>query len=202
MKDMATRGWLVIACSCTAVLLGACSTDYGRHGASGPSATGGTATTAGTATTQRAALSAQDRDFVMRASQSGMAEVQASQLAVSQAATGEARSFAQRMVRDHTATNDELMRLVRAKGMEVPAALDAAHQAQLDALRARTGSDFDRAYLQDMGVRAHQDAITLYENQARNGSDPDLRAFAARTLNALRDHMAMAEQAAAVAANQ
>jgi putative membrane protein len=139
---------------------------------------------------QRAAVSAQDRDFVVRAAQSGMAEVQASQLAVTQAATGEARSFAQRMVRDHTASNDELLRLVRAKGMAASTTLDAAHQAQLDALRARTGSDFDRAYLQDMGVRAHQDAITLYENQARNGTDPDLRAFAARTLASLRDHMA------------
>ncbi len=32
--------------------------------------------------------------------------------------------------------------------------------------------------------------------------DPDLRAFASRTLLALREHLAMAEQAAAVAARE
>lgn len=201
---MAIRTTSFTAAVCGAALaLGACATFTGEQGAGGPAAQSGSASNdAGGATAQTQQLSAQDREFVTRAAQSGLAEVESSRIAVTQATSEEVRAYAQRMVRDHSATNEELMRLARGKGIEVSPMLDAEHRAQVDALQAKSGADFDRAYLQDMGVRAHQDAVSLFERQARDGSDPDLRAFAARTLVGLREHLAMAEQAAAVAATQ
>jgi putative membrane protein len=196
-----SNGWTTGLVCGSALLLGACGMFGERGGDSGAASTGGQAEAAGTGTAASAqqALSEQDREFAMRASQSGMAEVEASQLAVSKANSEEVRAFAQRMVRDHTATNEELMRILRGKNLSVPTQPDAEHRAQVDAMRAMDAEAFERAYMQDMGVRAHQDAVSLYERQAREGSDPDLRAFASRTLLALREHLAMAEQVAAVA---
>jgi putative membrane protein len=198
MRQSIVHASLTLALCGAGVLLAGCDTFGGSRDAGGPAAAGGSAS-AGTASAQ-APVAAQDRDFVMRAAQSGMAEVQASQLAVTQASSEEVRAFAQRMVRDHTATNEELMRLARTKSIDVPAQLDAEHRAKVDALRGLSGPQFEQAYLQDMGVRAHQDAVALFQREAQNGADEDLRAFASRTLLALREHLAMAEQAAAVAA--
>jgi putative membrane protein len=206
----ARNGWAAAAAWGSVLLLAGCEGMGGMFGGrddGGGSATGtadagtaGSSTSAGQASA--AQVSAQDREFVMRAAQSGMAEVEASRAAVSKATSEEVRSFAQQMVRDHTATNEELMRIARAKGLQVTPQLDAEHRGKLDAMQALPPEEFERAYTQDMGVRAHQEAIELYERQAREGTDPDLRAFASRTLLALRQHLAMAEQVSAVAAKE
>lgn len=200
MKVSGNRLTATIAGS-SALLLAACG---GMFGEGDTTATTGTGTTAGAQQSGAAQtqLSAQDRDFVMRAAQSGMAEVEASRAAATRAANGKVRDFAQQMVRDHTASNEELMRIAQSKGIQLGTELDPEHRQRVEALMALQGDEFDRAYMQDMGVRAHEEAVQLFERQAREGQDPDLRAFAGRMLGALRQHLAMAEQLETVAATQ
>jgi putative membrane protein len=52
-----------------------------------------------------------DRNFVHRASNGGLAEVQLGQLAMERAASPEVKQFGQRMVTDHTKANQELATL-------------------------------------------------------------------------------------------
>jgi putative membrane protein len=174
----------------------------GRNDDTAATGAGGPAPAKTGAVAEQPSLSAQDREFMMRASQGGMAEVEASRLAVTRASSPEVRAFAQQMVRDHTATNDELMRIARSKNVMVNPQLDAQERSRMATLEALSGTQFERVYVEEMGVKAHQDAIAVYESEARGGTDPDLRAFASRTLLALREHLAMAEQAAAVAAKE
>ncbi len=61
-------------------------------------------------------------------------------------------------------------------------------------MRTREGRAFDTAYVALAGPRAHEAAIRLYEAEARNGRDPQLRAFAANTLPMLNAHLAAARQ--------
>lgn len=61
---------------------------------------------------------------------------------------------------------------------------------QLHSLR---GGAFDEAYSKMM-VDDHQEDIAEFENEARNGRNPRLKAFAAKTLPTLRRHLAMARQ--------
>jgi putative membrane protein len=55
-----------------------------------------------------------------------------------------------------------------------------------------TGAAFDEGYIAEQ-IKAHQDAIALFEQQANSGTDADLKAFAAAQLPALRDHLREAE---------
>jgi predicted outer membrane protein len=52
---------------------------------------------------------------------------------------------------------------------------------KLDDLRAKSGKDFDSAY-DHMQMQAHEQAVALFEQYARHGENPDLTAWATKTL--------------------
>lgn len=66
-------------------------------------------------------VASDDRNFVMKAAEAGMLEVEMGQQAVRQASNGEVKQFAQRMVDDHGKAYAELMQLAQSKGINLPA---------------------------------------------------------------------------------
>ncbi len=129
-----------------------------------------------------------DQTFVKKAVVGGLAEVQLGKLAVEHAASPDVRQFGQRMVQDHSKANQELMALVKTKAISVPTALDHKHQEEADRLATLQGAAFDRAYLQHM-VKDHEEDVQLFSTQAKQGKDPELKAFAAKTLPTLEEHL-------------
>jgi putative membrane protein len=135
-------------------------------------------------------LSAGDKSFVQKAAQGGMFEVQSSQVAQEKATSPDIKDFAAMMVTDHGKANDELKSIAGSKGLDVPSALDAKHQAMLDALNGKSGKDFDTAYLQDM-EKGHSGANALFKKEAASGQDTDIKAIAAKTDQTIEHHIAM-----------
>src|SRR5438445_2680628 len=134
-----------------------------------------------------------DREFVNKAAIGNVAEIELGRVATQRAARPSVRSFAERMVTDHEKNNAELTTLARSKGIDVSSTLDTTHQAMRDRLSGLSGADFDRAYMSEM-VRDHTEDVALFERAAETSSDPDLKAWAARSLPMLRDHLALARQ--------
>ena len=132
-------------------------------------------------------MSAHDREFVDAAAQGGMFELDSSRMALDKNASGQNRAFAEMMLEDHEKANRELEKLVREKGGILPIAPDAEHRRMLDDLSKTQGQTFDDAYHKAQ-VKAHDDAIALFEDASRNCDDADLRAFAEKTLPTLRKH--------------
>ena len=147
----------------------------------------------GPATAQIQLVNDADREFVNKAAAGGTAEVEFGRIAAQRAVRPSVRSFAERMVTDHGRSNAELAALARSKGLDVPTALEPSQQAMRDRLSGLSGPDFDRAYMSEM-VRDHTEDVALFERAAEVSSDPDLRAWAARSLPMLRDHLALARQ--------
>lgn len=142
-----------------------------------------------------AALSAEAltaKDFVTRASEAGMAEVQTGNLAVKKAAGAPARTYGQMMVDDHGKANKELEALAKSKGLAPAAAPGAKHKAAFDSLNGKTGADFDAAYARQM-VADHQEAVALF-TQASALPDKDLAGFASKTLPTLKHHLEEAQK--------
>jgi putative membrane protein len=129
-----------------------------------------------------------DQTFIEKAAVGGLAEVQLGKLAVEHAASPDVKQFGQRMVQDHSKANQELMALAKTKAISVPTALDHKHQEEVDRLAKLQGAAFDRAYLQHM-VKDHEDDVQLFSTQAKQGQDPELKAFAAKTLPTLEEHL-------------
>lgn len=135
-------------------------------------------------------LSQQDADFVAEAAASGIHEVDMGRLGLQRGAHARVREFAQRMVDDHTKANDDLTRTVAGKGVTMPV---RAHGGDMTNLMVQSGDAFDREYMRMM-VDGHVKAVRLFEEQAANGRDPQIRSFAQRTLPTLRDHLRQARE--------
>lgn len=141
-------------------------------------------------------ISSTDRDFANTAAISGMMEVAASQLALTRSSDPQVLSFARMMIDQHTAANNELAAIMRSRGASPPSALPKTQVDEMSALGMRSGADFDRLYMQRAGVQAHQDAIATFQRQMPRLTDPDLKSWAARTLPAMQQHLAMAQDIA------
>ena len=134
------------------------------------------------------------RTFVHEAAIGGMTEVKLGNLAQQQASNAQVKQFGARMVKDHSKANDELKQLASRKGIEVPADLDSKHQKDVDQLQKKQGAEFDRAYMDHM-VKDHKKDIAEFRKQASSGKDPEIKAFAAKSLPTLQEHLKMAEAA-------
>jgi len=140
--------------------------------------------TAPKAAAQATQMSDKDKNFLLKASAGGQQEVENGMMAEKRAKEAATKAVAKRMVADHTRANKELTALAKNKGLAVTT----------DNIRAQNlpEANFDRQYLHDLKAY-HQEDIALFQKEAKQGNDPDIKAWAARTLPTLKEHLAMVE---------
>jgi putative membrane protein len=143
-----------------------------------------------------AGMAKYDGGFVRDAAQANMAEVALGNLAQKKAASASVKAFGRKMVTDHTKSYDELAKIAGGKGAVVLAQPNAAQERTAAKLAKLSGVAFDRAFAKVM-VADHKKAVSLFNNEASNGRDADIKAFASSTLPTLEDHLKMAQQLAA-----
>jgi putative membrane protein len=133
------------------------------------------------------------QDFVTEAAQSDMLEIKSSQL-VANKSDDKDKTFAERMIKDHTKTSNELKGLVDGGKVKanLPTTMDSAHQSKLDKLKGLNGKDFTKHY-EDMQVSAHKDAVSLFQRYAKGGDNSELKSWAGQTVPTLQEHLKMAE---------
>ena len=104
------------------------------------------------------------------------------------------KQFGARMAEDHAKAGDELKRIATGKGLTLPQAPSPEDKREMDKLAKLSGADFDRAYMSHM-VADHKKDIAEFEKEASSGQDADIKAFAAKTLPTLREHLKLAMSA-------
>jgi putative membrane protein len=134
-----------------------------------------------------------DHAFVVAAAGGGMAEVDLGQLASSKASNDKVKMFGQRMATDHGKAGDELKTLAASKHITVPTSMDSKHKAEHDRFAKLSGADFDRAYVKAM-VADHKKDVAEFTKESQSGKDADVKAWAAKTLPTLQDHLKMIEE--------
>jgi putative membrane protein len=126
-----------------------------------------------------------DRAFFEKAAKSGMKEVEISQASIDRLMNPELKSFAQTMVTDHSKTNSELMALAARKGVTLP-----SKEMKWEEKWSKKTKDVDDDYIKTM-VDDHEDDVKLFEKAAKS-DDPEIAAFAQKTLPTLQHHLTMA----------
>ena len=140
-------------------------------------------------TRDAAATSASDSAaFAQKAAMGGKKEVEMARFAAGKASNPEVKAYAEQLVKDHTAANNELMSLMKSKN--VAAAPEA--KAEQEDWRNQSGMAFDRAFI-DHAISEHQSTIAMFEAQSKNGSDPQVKAWATQKLPTLREHLKTAQ---------
>jgi putative membrane protein len=135
-----------------------------------------------------AGISRGDERFVQRAEALHSEQVQLSELAVQKATDQRVKDYATRVLAVHRRAGEELDTLAKRRST---AALERAdREGPWDVMRDK--KNFDEAYLVRM-VEAHTEALDLFERAATQCNDPELRAFAVKTVPDLRAHLAEAK---------
>jgi putative membrane protein len=142
---------------------------------------------------QKSALQGDDKDFVENAAQGGWAEIEGSKMAQAKATSPDVKQFAEQMIADHTKANQELAALAKQKGYTPPEEPSLMQRTELKALNLVSGDTFDKMYVSRIGVSAHEDTVELFEKTSKDAKDPDIKAFAAKTLPTLQHHLEMAK---------
>jgi putative membrane protein len=177
-----------------AARLAAKSSPSPTPGGTGTTGAGAQATKANSATAGSSSqggvgqLSDMDRKFIMQAAKDGMHEVHMGQMAVQQGQSDTVKKLGQTIMSDHSRANQELMK-VATKNRLAP---DTRHK--MAKMSKKDMENFDQAWLAMM-VKDHQKDIALYQQQVQQGSDPEVKKFAQKTLPVLQKHLKLVQAA-------
>ena len=134
-----------------------------------------------------------DSAFAMEVAQNGVAEIALARLAAKNAQSADVKRFAQRVITDHTKVGNELKQIAASKNITLPADMTSAQQATVTRLTALKGAAFDREFMTIMAEN-HDKSVTKFQEESRDGTVPEIKAFAAKTLPTLEQHQKMAHE--------
>lgn len=141
-----------------------------------------------------------DQQFVTAAVHANDAEIDQAQAELNAMSDPAVRTYAQRIIDDHSSANSQLAAIAKSLNLSFPSSHIAESSSDSTATPPPAASRPNpkspmspQAYMAEQ-VSDHQQAIALYENEARNGSSASLRTYAAETLPTLKAHLTMAQQ--------
>jgi putative membrane protein len=133
-----------------------------------------------------------DNEFVTKAASSGLAEVAIGEEGKEKAQNADVKKFADRVVTDHTKANEELMRIAKDAGINVPDKPAAEHA---DKVKHFDGDvrNFDREFVNHM-VDSHTKGVDLFTKASKELKNDQLKSFAEKTLPTLKEHLSIAKR--------
>lgn len=152
---------------------------------SGPNSQSHADTSASSSTSARPAPDVEA--FVTKAITGGMLEVELGKLAQDKALNKRVKAFGKMMVTDHSKAGEELKALAAKKNISLPGSLTDEQTKEVNQLEEKSGVDFDKSYLKKM-LADHRQDIKEFQDQAKKGTDDELKAFAAKMLDVLKTH--------------
>jgi putative membrane protein len=132
------------------------------------------------------------RAFLRTAAQHARLEAEASRLAQERAGSESVRAYAADLLLHRQGADAELLHLLHGRGMALPM-LESDQRKALTRLARAKGPRFDRDYLDLVLHERQKEALLHYQRGATVLADPQVREWAERQLDALRDQQAAGE---------
>lgn len=119
-----------------------------------------------------------DGDFVRDIAIKHLAQIEIGRVALQKSTNPAIKSFAQRLIDDHTSAADALKTAMSGQAMHWPAQLDDEHGEIVEELTKKQGEDFDRELLKAM-IEGHQNLTAKLESRLDVQSLADWKTAAA-----------------------
>jgi putative membrane protein len=129
-----------------------------------------------------------DQQFAATAATHSAGEALLGNLATSRGQNRAVTAFARRVATDNQAAHDELRKIAAQSGISLPSGISASHERTFQRLVMLKPSRFDFAYAAQM-VTEHEREIEAFQQELKDGKNPSLRAFAAKTLPQLQSQL-------------
>jgi len=136
------------------------------------------------------ALDQDIRTFVFAVAADAIMETEAADLVLRRTKDKDVSAYAQQMRIDHGKVGTALKTIARQQGAYVPDTLSRDQRAQLSALMSLNDKAFENQYI-TMMIAGHGKMVRVFEDGMRL-QNPDLQAFAKRTLPLIRLHRELA----------
>jgi putative membrane protein len=137
----------------------------------------------------------EDKMFLRKAAEGGIAEVKLGQLAAQKASGDEVKAFGQKMVDDHTKMNNQMAQVADSLGIMLPKSMNKEDQAEYDKLNGLSGNDFDMEYLSFM-VKDHHKDLHEFRIEAASRADQTLHDAVVQAETIIHDHTVMVDKLA------
>ena len=131
-----------------------------------------------------------DYNFVAQANLGAPFQIDSGRIAEEKATTANIRDYAHLMVVSHAPVVDALAAILRREQVSAPpnTLLQGAYDAMIASLKADGAATFDRDYVEGQ-LDYQKGNAALFRYEIQNGTDPDLKEFAQRTLPKIEDHL-------------
>jgi len=134
-------------------------------------------------------------EYLLRSSiQGDRFEIAGGKLAQTQAATPAVRSLGARLVKDHSASLKDAVRLARRLGISVPPTPTPSQEWELQTVGAMSGPAFDVAYAR-LEIQDDKQDIEDNTTEVRQGANASVRRLARTDLPVLRTHLRLSKRA-------
>jgi putative membrane protein len=139
--------------------------------------------------------SSSDKTFVKNALEGSLAEVNYAKLALQKSKDKNVTEFANKMITDHEKMIADMKPLAKQMGVKVPTGPPISDHAKYMELKMKSGTDFDRAYVEAMVKDHHQDLKDFMDEQNKT-QNPELKSAVEKGESVIREHTEMIDKIA------
>jgi putative membrane protein len=136
-----------------------------------------------------------DKDFLTDSAQGNLAEINFAKLALQKSKDKNVREFATRMIKDHEMLIKSMMPINKQMGVKEPSGPPLMDHAKYQELKMKSGTDFDRAYVETM-VKDHNDDLKTFIDEENKTTNPELKAAVAKGETVIKEHTEMIDNIA------
>ena len=134
-----------------------------------------------------------DISAMKQLAQANLSEIAGGKTAVQKAQSPDVKSFAQKMVDDHTKMLADLRTLAKKKDVALPQDADVKDMAQMKLMERKSGAEFDQAFMEHM-VKEHERALKDVQNIAAKAKDPEFKAAVQKAHAKIQEHLQLAQR--------
>jgi putative membrane protein len=153
-----------------------------------------TAGTIGAQAKTAAGVSGLDEEYLKSSIQGDRFEISGGRMALGASQNPQVRALATTLVKDHTKSLADAVKLAKKLGVSVPKAPTPPEQWELRIAGTETGPAFDKWY-SDLEVQDHKQDISEASAEASTGTNAAVRAGARKELPTLRRHLKLSQGA-------